>query len=203
MTCPSSFLTRQTAMPEGGGGAGPPSGWNTKRRFLAAERTQESGGDYLIVNSSSGALGAYQVMPANLPGWLAQSGQPDMSADAYLHCDSCQDRLAWVILGGYYDRYGPAGAAAMWYSGQPDPHATFGSPPVYQYVDDVLALMHDPGLKPGPGSGGPLPRIRLPSVNIQPELRAMAQVAKQFAYIDQSFTAYARRHRTSVPGRKW
>jgi len=190
-------------MPEGTGGGGGGSGWNTKTRFLAAERTQESGGDYQIVNSSSGALGAYQVMPANLPGWLAESGQSDMSASAYLACDSCQDRLAYVILGGYYDHYGPAGAAAMWYSGQPDPHATFGSPPVYQYVDDVLALMHDPGLKPGPGSGGPLPKLKLPGVNIQPELRAMAQVAKRFVYIDQSFRAFATRHRTTRPGKRW
>ena len=122
-------------------GAPAPPSQDDKHRFLAAERQQESGGNYQIVNPGSGALGAYQVMPANLPGWLAQSGLPPMTAYAYLHDLAAQDRLAWVILGGYYDQYGPAGAAAMWYSGQPDPNATFGDPPVYVYVRDVLALM--------------------------------------------------------------
>jgi hypothetical protein len=112
-----------------------------KQRFILAERTQESGGDYTVVNPNSGALGAYQVMPANLPGWLKASHQKQMSGYDYLHCRKCQDKLAWVILGGYYDRYGPRGAAAMWYSGQPNPNATYGDPPVYQYVNDVITLM--------------------------------------------------------------
>lgn len=112
-----------------------------KLRFLAAERQQESGGNYLVVNAGSGALGAWQVMPENLPGWLRASHLPQMSAYTYLHTPAAQNRLAWVILGGYFDRYGAAGAAAMWYSGQPDPTKTYGDPPVYQYVADVLRLM--------------------------------------------------------------
>ncbi len=119
-----------------------------KLRFLAAERQQESGGDYTVVNQSSGALGAWQVMPANLPGWLRASGLPPMTDQQYLDSHAAQNRLAWVILGGYYDEYGAAGAAAMWYSGQPDPHATYGDPPVYQYVDDVLAIWKgNPGIQ--------------------------------------------------------
>lgn len=120
-----------------GSGKGP----SEKQVFIWAERTQESGGNYQAVNPNSGALGAYQVMPANLPGWLSDSGLPAMTDYQYLHNPDAQDRLAWHILGGYYDTYGPAGAAAMWYSGQPDPNKTYGSPPVYQYVADVLALM--------------------------------------------------------------
>lgn len=112
-----------------------------KLRFIAAEREQESGGDYQIVNNKSGALGAWQVMPANLPGWLTASGLPQMTAQQYLDNDKAQNRLAWVILGGYYDKYGPAGAAAEWYSGQPDPNVRYGDPPVYEYVDSVLAIM--------------------------------------------------------------
>lgn len=129
-----------------------------KQIFILAERTQESGGNYLAVNGSSGALGAYQVMPANLPGWLRASGQRPMSAYQYLHSRAAQDRLAWVILGGYYDRYGPRGAASMWYSGQPNWRATYGNPPVYVYVNDVIALMARGGFPvsnaPGPSSGG-------------------------------------------------
>lgn len=135
-------------MPRVGPGGQPEQGGvSEKQKFLDAERQQESTGNYQIVNPSSGALGAYQVMPSNLAGWLRDSGLPPMTPYEYLHNPAAQDRLAWVILGGYYDRYGPAGAAAMWYSGQPDPHATYGDPPVYVYVDDVLRLM----------GGGPFP----------------------------------------------
>lgn len=128
-----------------------------KHAFIYAERTQESSGNYQIVNPNSGALGAYQVMPSNLPGWLKQSGLPPMTAYQYLHNPKAQDRLAWVILGGYYDKYGPRGAAAMWYSGQPDWHKTYGNPPVYVYVAEVLAHMKDEGwpVNYGPAPGGP------------------------------------------------
>lgn len=128
-----------------------------KHTFIYAERTQESGGNYQIVNPGSGALGAYQVMPSNLPGWLSQSGLKPMTPYQYLHNPAAQDRLAWVILGGYYDRYGPRGAAAMWYSGQPDPTKTYGDPPVYKYVDEVMALMAKGGfpVNTGPAPGGP------------------------------------------------
>lgn len=108
--------------------------------FLWAERQQESGGNYQSVNSSSGALGAYQVMPSNLASWEHQAGLPSESASQYLQDPTYQDRLAASILGGYYKQYGAAGAASMWYSGQPDPNKTYGNPPVRTYVDDVLAL---------------------------------------------------------------
>lgn len=129
---------------------------NEKQIFLAAEREQESGGNYQIVNPGSGALGAWQVMPANLPGWLAASGQRNMTPYQYLHDPAAQNRLALVILGGAYDRYGPAGAAAWWYSGQPDPSARYGDPPVYVYVNDVLALMRKGGfpINTGTAPGG-------------------------------------------------
>jgi hypothetical protein len=122
-------------LPTGGHGQTP------KQRFLAAEREQESGGDYLVINPNSGALGAWQVMPDNLPGWLTAAGLPQMSDYDYLHDPAAQNQLAWVILGGAFDRYGAAGAAAWWYSGKPDPKQTDGDPPVYEYVADVLKLM--------------------------------------------------------------
>src|SRR5487761_468880 len=149
---------------------------SVKGRFIAAERQQESSGDYQVVNPGSGALGAYQVLPSNLPQWLPESGQQDMSPDAYLACDPCQDAVAWTILGGYFDQYGAAGAAAMWYSGQPDPHATYGNPPVYQYVNDVLRLMGDPTLNTG-GGGPPTPQ---PVPFTDPQLAIDVQmIAKQ------------------------
>lgn len=102
---------------------------------------QESGGNYQVVNRSSGALGKYQVMPANLAPWLRQCGLPVVSPYHYLHDDSLQDQLALCKLGGDYDTYGARGAASVWYSGQPNWRATYGNPPVYRYVDDVIAWM--------------------------------------------------------------
>ena len=148
----SPAVVRQAAMARPAVHPAPPGGAtrpapkrhrpSEKQRFIWAEREQESGGNYSAVNGSSGALGAYQVLPSNLPGWLADSGLPQMSDSAYLANHRAQDLLAWHILGGYYDKYGPRGAAAVWYSGQPDWHATYGNPPVYQYVNDVIALMN-------------------------------------------------------------
>lgn len=171
-----------------------------KQRFIAAERQQESTGNYQAQNPVSGALGAYQVLPSNLPGWLAASGQPQMSDNAYLNCNPCQDKLAWVILGGYFDRYGPAGAAAMWYSGQPNPNATYGNPPVYVYVRDVLALMGDPHLPTGPGGPGGTGPGGPPTVNIRPELHAMSEVARLLVWRRMWWVGFYRKHRTSVPG---
>jgi hypothetical protein len=132
-----------------------------KEAFLWAEGQQESGGNYRAVNSSSGALGKWQVMPANLPSWLHESGLPDMTPEQFLDSDTAQNKVAETILGGDFDRYGPRGAASVWYSGQPDWRATYGDPPVYQYVDDVIALMAHapsggitlPGAGGGPGAG--------------------------------------------------
>lgn len=126
--------------------------------FIWAEGQQESGGDYHAVNANSGALGRWQVMPANLPSWLARSGLPDMSAQAYLDSESAQNKVALTILGGDYKTYGPRGAASVWYSGQPDWKETYGVPPVYQYVDDVIALMVKyPGGGFVVGAGGKAP----------------------------------------------
>ena len=80
-----------------------------------------------------------------------------MTPDQFLHSEKAQNAVAWHILGGDYDRYGPRGAASVWYSGQPDWTKTYGNPPVYQYVDSVIALMaHYPGggfTLPGAGGG--------------------------------------------------
>lgn len=109
--------------------------------FIEAIGYQESGGHYGVVNSSSGALGKYQVMPANLNPWLRECHLGTSTAYHYLHTPALQDELAMCKLGGNYEKYGVRGAAAVWYSGQPDWQATYGNPPVYQYVNDVLAIM--------------------------------------------------------------
>ena len=134
--------------PPGGSGGVPPKpkkrSASEKAKFIWAELMQESGGDYQAVNDSSGALGGWQVMPDNVAPWLAQAHQKPMTNQQFLNNDAAQRAVANTILGGYYDQYGAAGAAAMWYSGQPDPSQTYGDPPVYQYVNSVLAYMKLP-----------------------------------------------------------
>src|SRR4051812_6050224 len=53
-----------------------PSGGGDLGRLMAAIRKQESGGNYGAVNNSSGASGAYQIMPFNING----TGGWDMEA---------------------------------------------------------------------------------------------------------------------------
>lgn len=115
---------------------------DNKASFIWAIKQQESGGDYNVVNSSSGALGAYQVMPSNVAEWTRQALGQSLSPQQYLSDPTAQDRVAETILGGYYDQYGARGAAAMWYSGQPDPNKTYGSPSVADYVADILNRMN-------------------------------------------------------------
>lgn len=147
----------------GGGGTKKPTkkqaALSEKDKFLWAEGEQESGNNYAAVNPNSGALGRWQVMPSNLSNWLTDAGQPQMSSQQFLNNHKAQDAVASTILGGYYDEYGPKGAAAMWYSGQPNYNAKYGDPPVYQYVDDVIALMGSPnvGGVQGYGTATPLP----------------------------------------------
>jgi hypothetical protein len=155
----------------------------TKDAFLAAERYQESGGNYQIVNPNSGALGAWQVMPDNLPGWLAQAGQPPMSPAQFLRDPGAQNAVAYTILGGYYDTYGPQGAAAMWYSGQPDAAATFGDPPVDEYVTDVMTMCFQgiggSTINYGTAPGGPDFTLPPPSPDDwSPTIRGTAAVLK-------------------------
>ena len=153
---------RRKPVPGGtpGGPGGPiPGGQASSRQwnaFLTAEAIQESGRNQYAV-SPAGALGEWQVMPANLPGWAAQCGMPPVSPNYFLSNFHYQLVLVTCILGRYFNRYGPEGAAAMWYSGQPNPNATFGNPPVYQYVNDVLAIMGKlgPGAAVGPQPGQP------------------------------------------------
>jgi hypothetical protein len=145
-----------------------PDAATDKERFIWAEGQQESGGNYKAVNSSSGALGRWQIMPGNLPGWARQSGLRVVSPRYFLALPESQDKMVWKILGGYFDTYGPRGAASVWYSGQPDWHAQYGNPPVYQYVNDVMAIykggggpvVNPPPLPPGPGSEDYSPVVR-------------------------------------------
>lgn len=125
----------------------------TLNQLLAGIRDQESGGSYTIVNSI-GAMGAYQVMPENLATWTREALGHTLTKSQFLASPADQDKVARYVIGGYYSKYGAQGAASMWYSGQPDYTKTYGNPPVYQYVKDVIAKALGTGAGLSGGTSG-------------------------------------------------
>lgn len=89
--------------------------------FMAAISGQESGGNYGARNPSSGAMGKYQIMPANLggrgSGWDYETLGRDISVSQFMSSPQLQEQIAQHKLQQYYNQYGPAGAAVAWYAG--------------------------------------------------------------------------------------
>lgn len=94
------------------------AGFDSFRRAISA---QESGGNYGIVNKTSGAMGKYQIMPSNISatkgGWDYEALGRDISTSQFLSSPELQEKIASYKLQQYYDKYGPAGAAVAWYAG--------------------------------------------------------------------------------------
>lgn len=111
--------------------------------FLWSLTQQESGGNYGAVGPSvqggHHAYGRYQVMDYNIPSWTAKYYGRRLTPQQFLNNRAAQDAVVRGVLGGYYNKYGARGAAAMWYSGQSNPNKTYGNPPVYQYVNSVIS----------------------------------------------------------------
>lgn len=126
----------------------------TLAQLIAGIKQVESGGRYSVVNSI-GAVGAYQVMKANIPSWTRQALGYSMTWQQYRDSPAAQDKVAAYMLGNYYKRYGAAGAASMWFSGQPNPNsrASDGGNTVAQYVAKVLAAAGSSSSAAGGGGG--------------------------------------------------
>lgn len=132
-------------------------------QLLAGVRQVESGGNYSVVNSI-GAVGAYQVMKANIPSWTRKALGYSMTWQQFRDSRAAQDKVAQVILGGYYKKYGAAGAASMWFSGQPNPNSSRsdGGNTVSQYVAKVLAAAGgSSGVSAGSGGTGVTPQLSM------------------------------------------
>lgn len=130
-------------------------------QLLAGVRQVESGGNYSVVNGI-GAVGAYQVMKANIPSWTKKALGYSMTWQQFRDSRAAQDKVAQVILGGYYAKYGAAGAASMWFSGQPNPNSSRsdGGNTVSQYVAKVLAAAGgSSGVSAGSGGTGVTPKL--------------------------------------------
>jgi cell wall-associated NlpC family hydrolase len=130
--------------------------------FFNAIAVQESGGNYSAVNGSSGALGKYQIMPANIGPWSQRYMGQRWTPGQFLNDPRKQDALARAVLQDYFNRYGARGAASAWYSGQPQLHNSYrpqagGYPSIGAYVDQVLAkAARGGGSGTGSAGGSPL-----------------------------------------------
>ena len=94
---------------------------------------------YTTVNKI-GATGAYQVMPDNIGPWTKEALGHAMTQAEFIASPAAQDATARYMLGKSYKKYGPEGAAAVWFSGQPNPDskASDGGNTVREYVNKVM-----------------------------------------------------------------
>lgn len=118
----------------------------TLEQFINAIAGQESGGNPYAVNSRSGALGRYQIMPFNVGPWSQRYLGYTVTPQQFLSNPALQDQLARAVLTSYFNQYGARGAAAAWYAGpggvsSANNYTRFRSnePSIGEYVDQVLA----------------------------------------------------------------
>ena len=130
-------------MAQQGGGGNP-----RLRAILRALGQQESGNNYGAVNQDSGALGRWQVMPANIEGaggWDMEALGRNISTQQFLNNKKLQNQIVRHKFGNYLDDYGAKGALSAWYSGDPNKWNNKDSqgnyPSIYQYVMEVLNLL--------------------------------------------------------------
>lgn len=125
-----------------------PVGGDKFSRFVNAIAMQESGGNYRAVNPSSGALGKYQIMPANVGPWSRRVLGRTLTTKQFLNSPALQDRIATAMLRNYVKKYGYSGAAAAWYGGEgvarnwsryTNPQGRY--PSIASYVNQILRRM--------------------------------------------------------------
>jgi hypothetical protein len=120
-------------------------------KFIAAISGQESGGNYSARNRSSGAMGKYQIMPANIrgsgKGWDFEALGRDISEAQFMASPQLQEAIARYKLQQYFNKYGPRGAAIAWYAGpgavnRVNLNKSQGAyPTINQYANSILRRM--------------------------------------------------------------
>jgi len=100
------------------------SGQGDISQYAQSIKAIESGGKYGIVGPThpkyGRALGAYQVMEANLPQWSQQTLGRTVTPDEFLANPQIQDAIFNAKFGEAVTKYGnPQDAASVWFTGQP------------------------------------------------------------------------------------
>ena len=131
----ASRFKARSSLPSGSGIAGGSSKGGLAS-FLNAIASVESGGNYNATNSI-GALGKYQILSSNVPGWSREALGHSITPSQFLNSPKLQEAIARYKLGQYVSKYGYAGAASAWNSGR----ATPPSDAVRAYVQKVMSRM--------------------------------------------------------------
>lgn len=114
---PSAAPSGDASAPAKPGDAGGMTGYQN------AIASIESGGNYGAMGpktkTGDRAYGKYQIMGANIPQWTQAALGQAMTPQQFLASKEAQDATFNHRFGGYVDKYGPADAASMWFSGRP------------------------------------------------------------------------------------
>lgn len=172
---PGATTTAAAATP--GGGEGSVADIDT---FMAAEKQQESGGDY-TVNNSIGASGAYQMLQSTWATYAKEAGFGQYAGGpASAAPPDVQDAVAKHAFTSLYQQYGNWGdVAAAWYSGQPlnpadENNAQSGGPSIKAYSDMILAKMKTMGAAANDPSMTTVDQNGQPVTNLDSDLTGLA-----------------------------
>lgn len=129
----------------------PVKGGGSFDAFMGAISGQESGGNYSSRNSSSGAMGKYQIMPGNIQGshrgWDFEALGRDITTAQFMASPQLQEAIARYKLQQYYKKWGARGAAIAWYAGPGAVGRVGGNksqgayPTINQYANSILRRM--------------------------------------------------------------
>ena len=116
-------------------------------RFMAALGAVESNGRYDAVNSTSGAIGKYQIMPTNWQAW-SDKYLGDANAAPTPANQEIVARAKLTALFGWLGDW--ASVAHWWLTGDGDTNPAHWSDYSYRYVNEILRLMGAPLLPARP-----------------------------------------------------
>lgn len=161
-------------------------------QFMYGIGYQETRGNknaYHEVNSY-GAVGKYQVLKSNVPEWSRRVLGYSISWQTFRDSPKLQEQIVRGILKGYFDKWGPRGAAAAWYAG-PGNHdldmstrAQNGGPSIKTYVDSVIGYAGGSPAKSkssGSGGGGSKEDPQVP--------KTRGESAEDYGYVESLFDA--------------
>ena len=92
-------------------------------QLLEKTKGVESSGDYGATGPETGhgrAVGAYQVMPENIPSWTKEALGKEMTEDEFRNDPAAQEAVARFKMEQSYDKYGNVqDVSSVWHSGVP------------------------------------------------------------------------------------
>jgi hypothetical protein len=151
-------------VPQGGGAM--PAGGDQLAQLMQNIAHTESGGNYGIVNSKTGAVGKYQVMPANVGPWTQQVLGQAMTPEQFQNNPQAQEAVAKAKLGAAMQQYGPEGAARVWFTGKPNGTGSDGNMDADKYAalatqgmgggGNMHAMVAGPGAPSNQAAYGPM-----------------------------------------------